>query len=195
MEKFAILQSGFVTNILSKIERSEDTSIDFKNFILNKAYYRDTNEFFYFPIVNNLYKEYNTNINIINDIDFREKIIKVAFQVFGNKNLSEWVTMQNDFGLLTQLHKQFLVDTFEYIYELNIRNERSMPITQWCTLLVVGGRNNEISLKNMFGENNKFIDTPMTQTLSTWLSLPNGFEDLLITLYVLFGNRTTTSIY
>lgn len=195
MEKFAILQSGFVTDNLSRVERSEDTSIDFKSFILNKAYYRDTSKFFYFPIVNNLHKEYTNDNNIINDIDFREKIIKVAFQVFDNKTLSEWITMQNDFGILTQLHKQFLIDTFNYAYNLNIINERSMPISQWRSLLTVSDRNNEVSLNDTFGDNNNHIDTPMTETLSRWLSLPNGFEDLLMTLYIIFGDKTTTSVY
>lgn len=46
MEKFAILQSGFVTDNLSRVERSEDKTMDFKSFILNKSYYRDSSKFF-----------------------------------------------------------------------------------------------------------------------------------------------------
>ena len=38
MEKFAILQSGFITNQFDRIERSEDMSIDFRSIILNKDY-------------------------------------------------------------------------------------------------------------------------------------------------------------
>lgn len=195
MEKFAILQSGFVTDNLSRIEKSEDTAIDFKSFILNKAYYRDTSKFFYFPIVNNLYKDYTNNVNVINDIDFRERIIKVAFQVFDNKNISEWITMQNDFGVITQLHKQFLLDTFNYVYKLNVNDSRSIPLTQWKSLLDVSERSSDVNLINIFGERNKIIDDPISETLRKWLCLSNGFEDLLLTLYIVFGDKVTTSVY
>lgn len=193
MEKFAILQSGFVTDNLSRVERSEDTSIDFKSFILNKAYYRDSSKFFYFPIVNNLYRDYTNDNNLLNDIEFRERIIKVFFQVFDNKNIYEWIVMQNDFAPITSLHKQFILDTFEYV--CGIKNSRSTPLSQWISLLTVQDSKKEFNLKSILGEDNKYVKIPIIELLDYWLSLPNGFDDLLITLFVLFGDRSTTNIY
>lgn len=193
MEKLAILQSGFVTDNLSKVERSEDKTIDFKSFILNKSYYRDSSKFFYFPIVNNLYNDYIKDKNLLNDIEFRERIIKVFFQAFDNRSIAEWLVMQNDFAPLTSLHKQFLIDTFELVCKL--KETRSTPAVQWITLLSVHDSRKEVDIKNILGDSNNYVDVPIIDTLKNWLSLPNGFEDLLITLYILFGDRTTTNIY
>ncbi len=193
MEKFAILQSGFVTDNLSRVERSEDKTMDFKSFILNKSYYRDSSKFFYFPIVNNLYRDYINDKNLLNDIEFRERVIKVFFQVFENKTIAEWLVMQNDFAPLTSLHKQFLLDTFELVCRK--KETRSTPTAQWITLLTVHDSKKEVDIKNILGDNNNYIDVSIIDTLKHWLSLSNGFEDLLMTLYILFGDRTTTNIY
>ena len=73
MDKYAILQSGFITDKFDKLEKSEDTAIDFKSVILNKAYYKDESKYFYSPSVNNLFKQYNENNNLITNFDFKEK--------------------------------------------------------------------------------------------------------------------------
>lgn len=214
MEKYAVLQSGFVSKELDRLERSEDTSDDFRSVLLNKAYYKDESKYFYSPSVNNLFKKYNENNDIINNFDFRENIIKVAYQMFDNTPFLYWLNMQKDFALVTSLHKTFINETLEYLY---LGKSRYTSVSQWINLLNVPTNKTDINiLSNLYEEtqsngeclyflinnlNDKYnitfeINKNFTHTLTTWL-LKEGSEDyvdLLYTMYVIFGDKVSMKI-
>lgn len=212
MEKFAILQSGFVTGDLDRIEKSEDTSLDFRSLILNKAYYKDDSKYFYYPIVNNLYKQYNENNNLLSNFNFKENIIKVAYQIFGNISFLQWLELQKNYALVTNLHKTFINETLQYIY---LDKDRYTSVSQWINLLNVPINKNDVNLLSCISEerqsngsiiyfyinnlNDKYdityqINKDFTNTLSQWLAKTDGYLDLLFTMYAIFGDKVSIKI-
>ncbi len=212
MEKFAILQSGFVTGDLDRIEKSEDTSLDFRSLILNKAYYKDDSKYFYYPIVNNLYKQYNENNNLLSNFNFKENIIKVAYQIFGNISFLQWLELQKNYALVTNLHKTFINETLQYIY---LDKDRYTSVSQWINLLNVPINKNDVNLLSCISEerqsngsiiyfyinnlNDKYdisysLNNNFTHTLSLWLSKSDGYLDLLFTMYAIFGDKVSIKI-
>lgn len=212
MEKFAILQSGFVTSDFDRIEKSEDTAIDFRSLLLNKPYYKDDSKYFYYPIINNLYKQYNENNNIISNFDFKENVIKVAYQIFGNTPFYQWLELQNKYAIISSIHKSFINETIEYLF---LSKDRYRSIAQWINLLNVPTSKSDVKLlSNLIEErqsngetiysylNNlgdKYnityaIDRNFTNTLSIWLSRRDGHTDLLLTMYAIFGDKVSINI-
>ncbi len=212
MEKFAILQSGFVTRDLDRIEKSEDTSIDFRSLILNKAYYKDDSKYFYYPIVNNLYKQYNENNNLLSNFNFKENIIKVAYQVFGNISFLEWLELQKKYALVTSIHKSFISETLQYLY---LGKDRYTSVSQWINLLNVPVNKSDVDILSCLSEerqsngsllyfyttnlNEKYdityqVNKDFTNTLSQWLAKTDGYLDLLFTMYAIFGDKVSIKI-
>lgn len=212
MDKYAILQSGFITDKFDKLEKSEDTAIDFKSVILNKAYYKDESKYFYSPSVNNLFKQYNENNNLITNFDFKENIIKVAYQMFGNNPFVTWLQLQNKYALVNSLHKKFIDETLDY---LSLGKDRYTSLSQWISLLNVNVNKTDTILLSSLTEEQQsdggilyfYINNikerydvtyqmkqDFTNTLSSWLNNRDGYLDLLFTMYIIFGDKVSMKI-
>ncbi len=212
MDKYAILQSGFVTDKFDRLEKSEDAAIDFKSIILNKAYYKDESRYFYSPSVNNLFKQYNENNNIISNFDFKENIIKVTYQMLDNKPFIVWLQLQNKYALTNSLHKKFIDETLDYLL---LYKDRYTSLSQWIGLLNVNvNKTDSVLLGSLTEEqqsngdilyfyNNNLkerydvtyqIKQDFTNTLSSWLDRRDGYLDLLFTMYIIFGDKISMKI-
>lgn len=137
------------------------------------------------PRVHELYLIFTNEPRLSVTWDFRKRVIQLAQSLFGGN--FNWFIRQDKNAMVTDQNYLFLLDTVRFI----ATGHRRLSIYTWPALLTydvpVGkavDSRDEIS--------KLYIETAMatdTDTLiSKWLSRKNGFDDMMYTLNMLFGN-------
>lgn len=117
--------------------------------------------------------------------EFRKKVIDLAQTLFdGNFN---WFIRQDTNAMITDQNYFFMLDTVRFI----ATGRRRMSIYTWPTLLSynvpIGSTvDSRSEISKLFIE--LALETDTTTILSKWISHKNGFDDLMYTLNMLFGN-------
>lgn len=184
MKKYPILQSGFIVKSDFNLKHPDHARNLSTDFLLNKDHLKNTNHFFYNSIINDLFEEWNKDKSILRDFDFREKVLIVANNIFECKYIDEWLTLQSNYGQLTDLHIKFIEETVDYvIHDIH----RTISPIQWNSLLEPNSK-----LSNIKKYSNKPIPETyrITDFIKDWTDNDNGFEDLICTLYVIYGKST-----
>lgn len=128
------------------------------------------------------------------DGDFREQVLKVALIAFGTQNFRQWVNAQHDTGTTGELHIEFLQDTLNFIQY----GKRNLSLSNWLPMLTLSDLGSNAT--PLSEEVKKFFIDPETQrernatlvdVIQRWCSQDGGFEDLIQTLHVLFGEIAT----
>jgi len=200
MQKLAILQSGFVSLSEDRLTIPRALNDQYTDVVLNKAHLKNKNFYFYSEDVTKLYKDFCANKKLLNDFDFRENILILANKLFrgsltglGSGTFSKWLNAQNSSPFLSELHIKFLEETSDYVWTLG-NTDRSVHISQWSRLLNCQNtaKNTEINVKKFLDRSSltRTSNDNITNLIINWTSIPLGFEDLLISLYVIFGSRT-----
>ena len=131
-------------------------------------------------------KEKNSSINHA----FREQVLIVALSAFGTKNFTEWFEQQHMSPTTGDLQRQFLDDTIHFIKH----GRREICLETWDSLLSSYEVDSNITpitsyAIDFFGLNSRHNEPRMViDIIQSWCSQPNGMEDLLGTLHILFGN-------
>lgn len=137
------------------------------------------------PQVHELYLIFTNEPRVSVTWDFRKKVIQLAQSLFeGDFN---WFIRQDKNAMVTDQNYLFLIDTVRFI----ATGSRRLSIYTWPALLTydvpVGktvDTRDEIS--KLFIETALATDT--TTLISKWLSHKDGFNDMMYTLNMLFGN-------
>ncbi len=182
---------GFDTGLITDKTSGVDMDSWVKSIKLNKPIMQEVSPYKGIPQVDSLWKEYESGVKFITSFDFREKILKLALISFGTLSFYDWCNLQNKNIYFTALHKKFLNDTFKFIEE----GKRSVANTTWQSLLSMKEANSQDSEAvyemNDFFRMNQGEDYRrsfrLSITLEEWTMKENGFEDLLMTLHLLFG--------
>ena len=193
MSKYPLLQSGFVSIADDGLKRPDlikDTTLAvalFRNHLLqdNLNFYSDT--------VSKLYHTWEANPDILKDFEFREKLLVTALSVFRTTSIYMWLKLQNDKANLNHFHATFIEETLAFV----AGDERKIQPCQWISLMDVVKVDLDIRLEidKWFDletrpcHKNGHLPGLMTLFINKWVSVPNGFQDLLISLHVIFGNR------
>jgi hypothetical protein len=192
MNKYAILQSGFISNINKHLVNNQYIKDPFVDLALDKDHLKSKSEYFYNKNINEIYTEWSKNTSLIKDMEFRENIIKLAKEAFNNISMYDWLNIQSNANTVTSLHYNFIIETLDFISG----TPRTIQTSQWIRLLEVSKKAESIYIdidKYFKKEGRVTKTTPLPGVLSdfivSWLSRPNGFEDMLISLYVIFGDR------
>jgi hypothetical protein len=143
------------------------------------------------PNIDELWQQYIGGSSFISSFAFREKILLNALKCFGTDNFYDWCLLQVKNPFATPMHTKFINDTLRFIGE----GTRSVSVTSWSNLLNINnkpsvGVDNDIALKTFFRTNlpNEMQkQRDMTSIVICWTSQEGGFEDLLATMYILFG--------
>lgn len=184
---------GFDTGLVSDKASGVDMAEWFRSIKLNKPILQEASSFKGIPQIDNLWQQYEERIKFITSFEFREDILKTALVCFGTLSFFDWCNLQNKNIYFTSLHKKFLNDTFNFIETGN----RSINILSWKSLLSLKevGPNDtplEYNINDFFrvsqGEDYR-RSFRLADALSEWVSKENGFEDLLLTLNILFGSE------
>lgn len=147
-----------------------------------------------FVFDNDVYVLYNAYINReidFADWDYRLNVIEETFRLFG-ANFEEWVLYQINENTLVYDHSlEFLLDTLNFI----TGSGRRVSTFVWRELLLnnppqksrVEISNRRIrKLKEVFPK----IPTQTADVIQLWCSQEDGFEDLIISLFIFFGPAT-----
>lgn len=128
------------------------------------------------------------------DPEFREKVLMVALGAFGTQDFRQWINAQHEAGTTGELHICFLQDTLNFIQY----GRRDLSVTGWLPMLTLSDVGSNVT--PMSEETKKFFIDPETgrernaslvDVLQRWCSQDGGFEDLIQTLHVLFGEIAT----
>lgn len=120
--------------------------------------------------------------------NYRAEVLKMALQLFGR--LPEWYRLQCEFPA-GEYQVRFLQDTFQYI----ATGKRKMsPLTM--RELLIGSANTTSKTTTYPKDYDPFevLGTRLTaNVIAKWCQHPGGFDDMLCTLYVLFGTSRENS--
>lgn len=135
MQRFAVLQSGLLSYphtdlVLPKIDPIQDTV---NSVLQGKTRTNETSKYHYDKTISDLYEQYTDNPRLLLDFTYREKILTVALRAFSNSTLDGWIQMQNKSEFFTVLHKEFIIDTLQYL----CTGRRRINIETWPFLLEV----------------------------------------------------------
>lgn len=129
--------------------------------------------------------------------EFKKQVLIVALEAFGTQRFDLWYLAQLNSLAYDENHSLFLDDTLNFISG----KRREMSPMVWAGLIQMGknppGQDSpsEVAKKyfdfdylkrsgNLVTNQNQHT---LVNTIQTWCSRPNGFDDMLTTLHVLFG--------
>jgi hypothetical protein len=144
-------------------------------------------------MVENAWLQYKTGDRFIQSFAFREQILKIAMQAFGTKSFLDWCILQTENPYMTEMHKRFLNDTFNFIDT----GKRSVNLLSWMNLISVRelkahDETPEYQYIKYFGMSEPLHfrrNTDLISNIITWVSRPGGYEDLVGTLHIFFGDK------
>lgn len=196
MTRYPVLQSGFASLTEKNLEQAVIEEATLRDSILGKEYRKNNNRYFYSPEVSKLFTKWRTNPEKIREFEFREKIIKTAISAFATPSIYRWIMAQNDVPTVSALHRVFIIETLDM---LMLNKPRELQISQWVHLLEASEKVDAVRVnvdRYFDGEvqsNGPRLPSSIYDLLQIWLSQNQGFVDLLITLYVIFGDRKQRS--
>lgn len=191
MKKYPILQSGFTSMQNDGLTQGTFIKDPFVDFAIDKDHLKPKNLYFYNDDVSKLYQEWSADSTLLRKFEFRERLLLAAIQSFGTNSFYDWVQLQSKPETTGNLHLQFLLETLDFI----ARGERQLNVVQWLSLL-----NADVKTRSVNFEFDKYFDQSkhnktifgnagMVYILQEWTSRVDGFQDLLISLQVIFGSR------
>lgn len=143
------------------------------------------------PNIDKLHQEHSTGVAYTSKFTFRERILVEALKAFGTTSFLEWVNLQLENPSIGDMHKRFMLDTFQFINT----GKRSMAVSTWSTL-VLPAKGQLLDAKS-FGVIDFFRtdcnpdfqrNSSLIAILQDWTSQPDGFDDLLGSLNIWFGS-------
>lgn len=186
---FVTLQSGFVTRAHGDLYRYVAPVSSFAQTVLNKTMMGLVPEGYYSKSVTDLVDEYEKNRQALNDFGYRERVLLAAIRMFDGTTLPEWLKKQRDTDYFSDLHKTFVIETLNFI----TGSPRLIQTVQWMSLLDAGKSNMKtyIDYAEFFDDSHQPMPLPRDtlDLLRLWVSRDGGYEDLLLTLWCLFGKR------
>lgn len=120
---------------------------------------------------------------------YYEQILEYALLQFGS--FDEWLDQQLSNPHLSGPRREFLLETVRFITEGQARN---MSHYSWMFVLSpLTLKASDVRIVRHF-ESRKYLKagTSTAQILQQWCGRPEGINDLLLTLYVLFGHVDRT---
>lgn len=115
---------------------------------------------------------------------YYRKVLEAAIRVFGN--MDQWFHEQLSNTALPSRNRAFIIDTLDYLET----GKRELSVQLWLDMIDEGGdlynadRVSAILLKNPKIQK---TDVYSARRLHSWVSKPNGMEDLITSMHLLFG--------
>lgn len=188
--RFPILQSGFVSLNEEGLTKPDMSGPTIREDILLKEYRTKADKYFYSKAITELFHQWRSNPSLIQEMDFREQVLIQAFKLFKTDKLTTWIRAQNEKPSLSNIHNVFLLETIKFASGIE---KRSLENVQWISLIDYSDRAQavRVDMDDYFREdsNQLYVPMKMDRFIQSWVSQINGFEDLLISLYVIFGDR------
>lgn len=132
-----------------------------------------------------------------NSFEFKRSVFISAFGAFGTKDFFEWFYSQQASPAFGDMHRRFLEDTIVFLQT----GRRNLNLEAWASLITVRDSGERVNVyteeaKVFFGiadanaQYRRAQYRQLPEVLGQWLSHARGFDDLVGTLHILFGNLT-----
>lgn len=141
-----------------------------------------------------LYSQYIKRSADTLSFEFKEAVLIAGLQAFGALNFWSWYSTQLQLPTIGENHVRFLSDVCRFIQT----GKHEFTLETWSHLLKPSSEGIRPfapceTAKNFFGLYNRaFPPDPsqysLTNVFQRWVAQPQGLEDLLGTLHLLFGN-------
>lgn len=116
---------------------------------------------------------------------FQKRVLQVAMNCFSN--FPQFITAQKNNPFLYGYNYEFLIDTLRYIQT----GRRKVSVQNWLALLMENHQpNNAWRERTTSREIHDFLTTVGSEdakVVSAWVSWPGGLNDLVVSLYIMFG--------
>jgi hypothetical protein len=196
MTKAYILQSGFVTTLVTELNKVKEPETSFRERLHATNLQMQDTAHFYEEGVEALFQRYRKNPDIFKEFEFREAVLKKAISLFEGKTVQDWVRFQLGQRTVTFLHRRFLEDTLSYIlrstarkmepyqYFRLLRANNSIPYASKDSITI----DQEIqSLIELCGD----LNSTTEQLMLKWSRNYAAMSDMLASLHVIYGLRQT----
>jgi hypothetical protein len=139
--------------------------------------------------VQTLYELHESRSTNTSSWAFRKMVLDCALRLFGD--FATWFEDQKRNPNLVGYNQEFLKDTLNFIHG----GDRLMSVVVWTDLLGHTGTIGKVSRPMDLNPSRVDLGRGETtvQILQQWLSRPRGIDDLLQTLYLLFGQARRTA--
>lgn len=195
---FVIYPRGFVgfdTDAVKAKKKLNDIIPTLRSLEFNRYIQQDNNVYPSNTTINELWKEYINNVSTTKTFAFRERILLAALSAFGTNSFYDWCLLQLENKLVAPIHKKFIIDIFYFI----TTGKKSIGNQTWLNLIRID--NHKVFKTNDSNNFNKEIydyflldkdpqyqkQTTLFYHITEWTQQENGFDDLLGSLMVLFG--------
>ena len=136
-----------------------------------------------------LYNRYVNRTENTNCWEFRQKAIDNAIRAFGD--IKQWLNLQQFNAHLCDIAFDFIHDTVRYINtgERTVSTHTAGALIQAAVnnRVIGGGYTGRVVRQVILAD---VLKVKPENVIQTWLSYEGGFEDMLCTMYILFGKRT-----
>lgn len=184
-----VLQSGFVSHTDKGFLKDVSEQATFRQQTLNQTMDIGRTEYYFHPVITKLANEFLANPSIINKFKFRHEVLSNAFLAFNTINITDWLDSQKSSPFLSDLQKAFILETLGFVSG----DSRTLAVSQWSNLLdtSTGRQSIHFNYEEVFGKLHtpEPVKAPMHEFIKQWISRDNGYEDLLLSLWMIFGRR------
>ncbi len=194
---YKLLQSGFIAEDSSDLIQIPEEERTVVQSVISQNLFRPDTSNFYDKGVTQLYYHAAAEPNAFRDFQFREILLKKMFTLFGEANFVNWVRAQASSPSLSYLHKRFLKETILFVYE---SKPRTVSNNSYFRMLRAGKDNapyaacdhsdQDGTLEKALNSINNALTVDLT---GRWTESVNGIQDMLATLNVIYGRRTSAS--
>lgn len=139
--------------------------------------------------VQTLYELYEDRSTNTASWRYRKRVLKCALFLFGD--FATWYEDQKRNPQISGYNQEFLKDTLSFIHG----GERLMTPAVWMDLLGDSGTLGKVVHPSALNPSRVELGRGETtvQVIQQWVSRPRGAEDLIQTLYLLFGQSRRTA--
>lgn len=193
MEQLVILQSGYLSypneDLITNSPAKDTTVLQLVN--LNRADTRTNSPYHYSREVDSIYDALQDDHKILKDFDYRERVLTAAKHAFKSEYFVNWLTMQRRSQFLTTMHRKFLLDTLDYI----ANGKRYVNVESWRNIVELRDMS-DVDKRCQYNPELYFVNDgsmahtrKLVEVLAKWVSHPTGFNDLIMTLFIIFGKN------
>lgn len=190
MANYYTLQSGFIALTDRGLFKDVAEQTSFRQQVLNQAMDLSRTEYYFSPSVTQLVKSFTSDYKVINSFEFKDKLLAAAFSSFSTTSIKSWLAAQKNSIFFGDLQKAYLLETVNFVCGKN----RMISPVQWSKMLEASAvsRNSSFDYESLFAKNH--LPHPLPDSIHDfihmWIKQDKGYEDLLISLWLIFGRRS-----
>jgi hypothetical protein len=140
--------------------------------------------------VTSLWQDVTSGDRGVNEFAFHEKVLRCAKAAFGTVTIADWIRSQAASPTYTEHHHEWIDDTLRYVLGCT---PRQYTYNVWYGLLTVGASDrsklDSVEVRRWFGEFGPYKAMSMVEFIGQWCQQPRGIQDLLESMFLLFGTR------